>query len=274
MAILISPSKNAAAIPVVAFLAVVLLSASAFLPGLPLAGPAYAASQYVVISAEPASGDFPAGKVLVVGDSIVVPENSTVTLLGEDGSVVAIPGPVNVAVTEDALETSGETADKAEKNRSTLSKLATLLAGNQKSASSLGVSRGFNAKQEVKGLANPWVLSIHESAQGCVLNEPLRLGRSSPVKAISIEVEGENNDKVAQLNWPAGESVIELPEKFAPSAREIVVRAGGKSVLIDLNLIPDNVRPDDPMAVLGWMVEKGCDGQALAFTRLLVHQAQ
>ncbi|MEC9344442.1 MAG: hypothetical protein VYD64_11425, partial [Pseudomonadota bacterium] len=123
MALFLSPSK--AAFPVSAFLLVAGLVAAWIAPALPAA----AASQYVVISAEPSSGDFPAGRVLGVGDSVNVPGDTTVTLLGEDGSVVAIPGPAHVAVTEVALETTGETADNTEKNRNTLSKLATLLAG-------------------------------------------------------------------------------------------------------------------------------------------------
>ncbi|MCB1462713.1 MAG: hypothetical protein KDJ90_09900 [Nitratireductor sp.] len=271
MARIISPSKTAVAHAAVLFL---LVGCFALGGGRPFVEAANAASQYVVISSEPASDDFPAGKVLGVGDAIVVPENATLTLLGEDGSVVAIPGPAKVAVTEDALETTGETADQAEKNRSTLSKLATLLAGNRKNASSLGVSRGFNARLEVKGLANPWVLSIHESAQGCVLNEPIRLGRAKADKAISIEVEGEDKADKATLEWPEGEATIELPVKFKPDSKEILVRASGKTALINLNLVPEGINPDDPMAVLGWMVEEGCDSQALAFTRLLVHQAR
>ena len=236
--------------------------------------PADAASQYVVISTEPASNDFPPGKVLGVGDSLVVPENSTMTLLGEDGSVVAIPGPAKVTVTEEALETEGETAEEAEKNRSTLSKLAELLAGKRSSAESLGVSRGFNAKAQVKGLDDPWVLSIHESGQGCVQNEAIRLGRATFRDRISIKVAGDDDDAAAELDWLAGEASITLPSRISPRSKELEVRAGGKTVLIDLSLVPDDLDMDDPMSVLGWMVDEGCESQALAFTRLLVHQAQ
>ena len=271
MAMFLFPSKDGPARPgAVAGIVVALTLVCAPLFGVS----AHAASQYVIISAEPASGDFPAGKVLEVGDAIDVPEHATVTLLGEEGSVVAIPGPAKVAVTEDALETSGEAEDTAEKNRSTLSKLASLLSGGETASQSLGVSRGFNAKKQVKGLDDPWVLSIHDSALGCVQNEPLRLGRSSSKEAISIDVEGADAATTATLDWPAGESTIELPDKFSPSSDEIFVKANGKRVLIDLRLMPKDVNPDDPMAVLGWMVSEGCNGQALAFTRLLVHQAQ
>lgn len=271
MALFLFPSKDGPAKPgAVLMLVGALVMAFAML----FSGPARAASQYVVISAEPASDEFPAGKVLAVGDAILVPEHATVTLLGEDGSVVAIPGPAKVAVTEDALETSGETEDTAEKNRSTLSKLASLLSGGEKASQSLGVSRGFNAKKQVKGLDDPWVLSIHESALGCVRDQPIRLGRASSTDAISIKVEGEDEQTTATLEWPAGESTIDLPATFPAASDEIFVKAAGKRVLIDLKLMPEDINEDDPMAVLGWMVEEGCNGQALAFTRLLVHQAQ
>lgn len=241
------------------------------------AGQAWSASQYVVISVEgPVADIFPPGKVLVPGDRIELPEDASLTLLGEDGTVTAIPGPARVAVTEDAVEDDREAAEAAarqEKNRSTLSKLATLIAGQQRNSDSLGVSRGFDATGRARGLDDPWVLSIHKSAQGCIRDEPIRLGRSSDTRDIALVVRGDDVDHVARLQWKAGESVIDLPEAIPPTSRELLVKAEGKTVFIDLNLLPDDIAASDPMAVMGWMVDEGCDGQALAFARLLAVEA-
>lgn len=251
------------------------VAALAVLAGVALSGiPALAASQFVVISAEPVSDSFPPGKVLVPGDTIELPEGTSLTLLGEDGSVVAIPGPARIAVTEDAVETTEDAGAAKEKNRSTLSKLASLLAGEQRNADSLGVSRGFDAGEGANGLADPWVLSVHRSAQGCVRNEAIRLGRASDADAVSLTVRGDSVDAMAELEWKAGESVVQLPQTIPPTSDEILVKAGPKTVFIDLNLLPESVAEDDPMAVMGWMVQQGCDGQALAYARLLAHEAQ
>ena len=244
-----------------------------------LGPPAWAASQYVVIAAEGSVAEaFPPGKVLVPGDRIEVGDDSKLTLLGEDGTVTAIPGPAKVAVTEDSVrDDTGEAEDLAaeqERNRSTLEKLASLIAGEQRRADSLGVSRGFDAAGRAEGLDDPWVLSVHRTAQGCVRNEPIRLGRRSAAKAITLTVRGDDIDSVTEIEWPAGESVIDLPEKLGPTNAELLVKADGSTVFITLNRLPDDVRVHDPMAVMGWMVDQGCDGQAIAFARLLAAEAQ
>lgn len=260
MATFLYPSRLAAPL-----LAAVLIGAAPVLPVL-------AASQFVVIAAEPQSQAFSPGTVLVAGDTIELPAGASLTLLGEDGSVVAIPGPARIAVTEDAVESSEAEAQAQEKNRSTLSKLAGLLAGEKRNADSLGVSRGFDARGAGGGLADPWVVSVHRSAQGCVRNAPIRLGRASGDRRLTLTVRGDSVDAVAEIEWSAGQSVVELPATIPPTSDELLVKAGDRTVFIDLSMLPGDIDPEDPMAVMGWMVDQGCDGQALAFARSLTDE--
>lgn len=256
----------------------ILVAALALAGGIAVhAGPVWAASQYVVISADgPVAEAFPPGRVLVPGDRIELPGGSTLTLLGEDGTVTAIPGPASVGVTEDAIEQDNAATDAAElqeKNRSTLAKLASLIASENRASDSLGVSRAIASDGDAKGLDDPWVLSISRSAQGCIRDEPIRLGRGSDKADLSLTVKGDAVETVTELDWKAGQSVIALPDRIPPTTDELLVKVGSRTIFIDLNLLPDEVSADDPMAVLGWMVDEGCDGQALAFARLLAAEA-
>jgi len=256
----------------------ILAASMALMAGAVLCAPAHAASQYVVISAEGTkTGDFPPGKVFGVGDTIQLPEGALLTLLGEDGSVATIPGPAEVTVTEDEIAETGKSAEEVaaeqEKNRSTLSKLASILSGENRGSDSLGVSRGIGSDVKLVGLEDPWVVPAIRSAPGCVRNEAIRLGRTLDKLTISVSVQGDGADP-AVLDWNAGEKVLALPEAIAPSSDKIEVRTGGRSVVIDLSLAPEGIDLEDPMAVMGWMVEQGCDAQALAFAKLLARDAQ
>ena len=112
---------------------------------------ALAGSQYVVVAADPPAQAYAPGKVLNVDDTINIPEGTIVTLLGEDGSVNAIPGPASITVTEDSVETVGENSEPAkDERRSTMSKIADLLSGEQENADTLGVARSFGNRPKPK----------------------------------------------------------------------------------------------------------------------------
>ena len=246
------------------------ISLALFLVG----GTAQAGSQYVIVAAEPAGEDFQPGKVLNVDDTIVIPEGTVVTLLGEDGSVNAIPGPASITVTEDSVETegNGDTA-KQEEKRSTISKLADLLSGEQKNADSLGVARSFGNRPKPRGLDDPWVISVHSDGSGCIRGGEIKLGREKSTETLSVALIGDN-DAEEIVTWREGEADLVVPDNLPVENDEIFVKAGSQRALISLKSVPEAVNQQNPVEVLGWMLDSDCRGQALAFTRQLVLQAQ
>ncbi len=239
------------------------------------AAPSFAGSQYAIVSAEPPSDDFPPGKVLGVGDRLTVAAGSVVTLLGEDGSVAAIPGPADVVVTEDAVETSAP-ADKAaqEEKRSTLSKIAGLLAGEHKRNESLGVSRSFSGRPKPEGLDDPWVLSVHQSGPGCSRDGEIVLGRRDPKNAISLSVKVDDKPAAADIVWRSGEAKFALPAQMSIGASKLAVQADKDFASIEVKMLPQSVNQKNPLDVLGWFIASGCERQAVAFTRQLAREAQ
>ncbi|MEZ5870771.1 MAG: hypothetical protein R3D32_02790 [Nitratireductor sp.] len=236
--------------------------------------PASSQSQYVIIGAEPVSEEFKPGRVLKPVTELNIPGGTSVTLLGEDGSVHKIPGPAAITVTEDDISAATNDGEvKGEENRSTLAKIAGLLAGDVKNSDSLGVARNLGSSKDPKGLADPWVLSVHRSGQGCVKGDNIILGRANDATEVSFSAKaGESEEK--NFMWAKGDNQFVLPDALATESRELYLRITGTDVLIDLHKLPDEVDIANPMAVMGWMVEQGCEGQALAFARDLARKAE
>lgn len=236
---------------------------------------AFAGSQYVVVAADPPADEYSPGKVLNVDDTIDIPAGTVVTLLGEDGSVNAIPGPASITVTEDAVETVGENNEpgKAEK-RSTISKIADLLSGEQKNADTLGVARSFGNRPKPKGLDDPWVISIHGDGAGCVRNSEVKLGRKADKETLLIAIAGDDENKQVELTMREGVSEVVLPDTVPIEKGEIFIKAGSNRALVQLRSLPSEINAQNPVDLLGWMIASGCEGQAVAFTRQLVLEAQ
>lgn len=236
---------------------------------------ALAGSQYVVVAADPPADEYSPGKVLNVDDTIDIPAGTVVTLLGEDGSVNAIPGPASITVTEDSVETVGENSEpgKAEK-RSTMSKIADLLSGEQKNADTLGVARSFGNRPKPKGLDDPWVISIHADGEGCFRESEVKLGRKSDKEVLMIAIAGDDESKQVDVTMREGVSEVLLPSAVQIEKGEIFIKAGSSRALVSLHSLPNDINTQNPVDLLGWMIASGCEGQAVAFTRQLVIEAQ
>jgi hypothetical protein len=229
---------------------------------------ALAGSQYVIISTEPAAEGLAPGRVLKVDDSFDVPEGVTVTLLGEDGTVSAVPGPANITITDDGVGA----ADNGEK-RSAFAKVAGLLAGENKNAQSLGASRGVNDGSGEAPRIEPWAIPVDRDGNGCARAGEVLIGRDNARTAQSIALEAKG-ERLANLNWPQGESLLTLPGDKIAVLPEFEIRASGKATLVLLHRLPAEVSESDTLAVLGWMIDNGCDRQAVAFARSLAQAAK
>ncbi len=245
-------------------LAIILTVLAGFLGLVPAA---VAGSQYVIIATEPASAGLEPGRVLKLAETLAVPDGITVTLLGEDGTVSAIPGPANVTVTDD-----GVGAGPSEEKRSALSKLAGLLAGENKSAQSLGVARSVGDGSGDKAKTDPWAIPSERDGNGCARAGTVTIARENGrlAQAIAVDVAGKT---AAELTWPAGENLLALPQAVG-GAEEFEIRASGKRILVQLHRLPGEIAESDTLGVLGWMIDQGCDRQAIAFSRHLAQAAK
>lgn len=238
------------------------------------ARPAIAGSQYVIVASQPASDDFAAGRVLSPGETLVVPQGTVVTLLGDDGSINTIPGPAEVAITEEAVTTATPSASNDEANRSTLSKIAGLLSGERERAETLGVSRSLIEPPPPQGLGDPWTVSVHESAAGCIKNGELVLARRDGSNAINLALRIGGDEGARGIVWRQGEAKFAYDKQISPNDRELVIEADKDFAKVELHFMPDSIDLKNPVNVLGWMIENGCTRQAMALIHTLGGEAQ
>jgi hypothetical protein len=236
---------------------------------------AFAGSQYIVIKSEPVLDTFPLGKIFVVNDVLSVPDGATVTLLGEDGTVTAVPGPAQVLVTADAAPgAAAPDPAKLEQNRSTLSKIGSLLAGEQARTETLGVSRSIGSGNKPRGLDDPWALSADQSGAGCYRKDGVVLARKDEKAAAKVTLRVDGGTPVTGLVWQAGEATLPLPQPVPDGAKRLVLEVGSAFAAIDLHALPDEINEKDPLQLVGWMIEKGCARQAAAFLGQLAAEAK
>ena len=235
---------------------------------------AIAGSQYIVISAEPALEAFEPGTKFVVNDVLTVPEGATVTLLGEDGTVTAIPGPARVIVTEDAVEgAAAPDPQKVEAQRSTLAKLGELLAGDQPRSETLGVSRSLDNAKNASGLDDPWALSAEESGQGCFRDGAVTLARKDVLSTASVTYRYDGAAAAQEQVWPKGDAGLSLAQPVPENAKRLMLEMDKTFAAIDLHRLPPAIEATDTLGLLGWMLDSGCDRQARVLVRKLASDA-
>ncbi len=235
---------------------------------------AIAGTQYVIVGSEPASDEFPAGKVMAPGDTLVVPQGTAVTLLGDDGSVNTVPGPAEVAITEEAVTTGSRSATEGDASRTTISKIAGLLTGERERAETLGVSRSVPGKPSLKGLDDPWTISVHASGPGCIKDGEVVLARSDGSNAINLAFRTGESEGSRDIVWGSGESKFRLEKPVSPTEKKLVVEAGKEFANVELHMMPDAIDQKNPLDVIGWMIDKGCSRQAIAFVKSLGAEAR
>lgn len=249
-----------------AFLTLIATSAAIFMS----VWHAMAGSQYVILSAEPASEELSSGKLLVPNDIINVPAGTVVTLLGDDGSVNSISGPAAIIVTDDEFDFGRPRRETDSQERlSKLALIAGLLANERRRTDSIGGSRGAAEQSKLSGMDDPWAISIDESAPGCIRNHKLVLVRKWAGENVVFSIRLDDQDLVNGLVWSAGKTTYSLPVPLPPEAKALTVETNRTFVRIEIKKLPESTDFTNPVDMLGWMVSSGCKRQALEFARKL-----
>lgn len=229
-----------------------------------------AANQYVVVFSEPASTAFPIGKVIRINDTISVSLGTTITLLGDDGSINTVRGPASLVVVEEQITATEEVT----KNRSIFERISDLLIGSRSSSDSLGATRSARDKGTSNAFVNPWAISIHEHGPACVRPDRILLTRSLDLSEMPFTIIADKSKKAESFVWAKDASVFELPYPLVEQASEIIISAGLTVRFAKLNRLPADVDQTNVMSVLGWMLDNNCKAQAIIFARAIVEAPQ
>jgi len=220
-------------------------------------GEAEAAEEYVVIQAQPQTDLLAAGKKFSVGDLITIPKDTVVTLLGEDGSLTKITGPLTITVTPDSIEKTTPNDLTSRKAVGALSRISAFLLNSQSSVSTFG-----GARSVLGVLSDPWAIPIDSNTLGCYRDGVIGLHRSDARNQATISVRfGDQSDNYRFLLKP-NQTVAYLPPDFSGGRVMDTLNVEGDKGAIKLVELPKSIDSSDGLQVLSWMIEIGCLEQA------------
>lgn len=232
-------------------------------------GQAKAAEEYVVIQAQPQTDLLTAGKTFSLGDTINIPKNTVVTLLGEDGSVTRITGPIALEVTPDSIDRTRSRDLDARKDVSALSRISRFLLNSKSSESTVGGTRSVSGD-----LPDLWVIPIDNNAYGCFRDGVIGLFRVDVREDSTISVRLSDRSDSYRLFLKARQAVAYLPPGIAGGRLTADIIIEDNNTTIKLSEVPKSIDLSNKLQVLGWMIEAGCAKQAQNFLMELATKAK
>lgn len=215
-----------------------------------VSAPAMAADLFV-LSASGAS--YAEGDVIDSAANISLPSGASLTIMDENGVETTLTGPFDGAPAPSAAGGGGS---------NTMQLLKALVAKNKESDASLGAVR--SGGEELPPLPNAEVLSIHHAGHQCVKKGKIQFWRADASSAIKGKL--KIGSKKAKLPFKAGKHIVKVPSKAIKDGKTISIQTGAEPIDITVHYQPKDVAGKARTAA--WMVEQGCETQALALLGL------
>lgn len=206
----------------------------------------------VVLSAEGIA--LTPGDVIPADQPVDLSNGQAVSLIAPSGRIVDLTGPFSGLPMP-----GGQTRDV-----DVLDSLKGLIRERVADTGELGATRMARI-----ALPEPWVVDVNASGRRCLREgASVVLWRADANQELPVTLSTRQGAWKARAVWPADE-----PRLFAPSAipaedgdRLTVAFPGGQADL-DIAMLPASLSTD--AARLAWMIEVGCDDQAVALARRL-----
>jgi len=231
------------------------------------AGSAFAAENYVVISVNPDTDGLFVGKHYVPDDTIVIPPNVTISLLGEDGSVENLEGPASYVVTKEKLP-AGESESSREEDQGKLAVIGYLLASENRRIESVGGTRGAGGLPKPLNIADPWAIPVDTSGQGCLRDGKVLIWRRDATETLRFAIRVGDSQRDG-LVWHSSENIFDASSYVPDSAQSFTIERDLSASQMSLNRMPTSASPANPLDTAAWMARSGCKQQAFAFVRQL-----
>ena len=218
-----------------------LLAAGVLLTGASLA----VAAPWVVVTAERTS--YKSGALLDDKTPIKLGEGAQLTLLAEDGKTLKLAGPY--------AGVPGNSGDKGAQTNN-LTAIASLLQGHRQSTSTLGVMRSFGSDA-----ASPDPIEVDKSGEHCLISDPVVLLRDNIAKTEEIALVDEQGATLATFTWPARQAELSVPARYFEDGKRYRLQRGDRPVSLLVHKAATT--PNNPTALVAWMVKQGCEAQAM-----------
>ncbi|WP_349358131.1 hypothetical protein [Stappia sp.] len=214
------------------------------------------AADFVVAAASAVPETYAPGTELTADATLDLPAGARLTLIARDGRMITLTGPH-----QGPAATPGDGAAPGTPRGGLLSGLKGLLAGETARSSVLGAARA-----DAGDLPPPpglWHMSADSSGPRCARPESFLLWRREAAHAVSVTLRSDNA-RHADLVWPAGDNDLALPRDTLAGDGRLLVSLDGTMRDFQVALRPADLAGAAPGALLAWMIDKGCNRQALA----------
>jgi len=214
------------------------------------------AADYVVVAASAAPETYAPGTELAADATLDLPAGARLTLVARDGRMLTLTGPhAGPAATPE------DNAAPDTPRSGLLSGLKGLLVGDAARSSVLGAARA-----DAGDLPPPpgvWHMSADSSGPRCARPDAFLLWRREAGQDVSVTLRSETA-RHADLLWPAGDNELALPGDTLAQDGRLLVSLDGAMRDFQVALRPADLAGAAPGALLAWMIDKGCNRQALA----------
>jgi hypothetical protein len=200
------------------------------------------AANWIVMEAR--GGGFKIGQKINAEQVIALKEGERLTLIGPDGSKMALRGPFDASV----VSKSGASNDP--KNA-----LAALVANRAARTSTAGVIR---ASGQVETLPDPWLIDASRAGTRCIQQgASLVFWRPDASRHSRLTVSPADRSFKTEWDWPKGVDRLPVPVAARLQNQNLLrVELDGQEFAIGLVEIPSDI--DNPLIWVAWMTEKSC----------------
>ncbi len=179
---------------------------------------------------------------------LVLKDGERVTLIGPDGSKIALRGPFS----DVPLKKSASVSDPKQA-------LVALVAKRDARTSTAGVIRAGGAAAK---LPEPWLIDASRPGVRCIKQgaRPV-FWRPSASQATKLVVSPADRSFRTEFDWPKGSDRLQMPEASRFETQNLLrVELDGQEFAIGLIEVPNSI--DNPLVLFAWMTEKACMQQS------------
>ncbi len=176
------------------------------------------------------------------------------SLIGYNGFILNFVGPTTVTAAQVANPYAGKFFDPLRALADRLEKSGTLRS----------------ARAPGRTIDNPWHIDVSHPGQRCVLEKSqVMVWRDSVAPNQTLVIGPAGSSWFASLDWPNDSALMALGgEVRFDNDERVVVELDGVMNELTMHVIPRSV--STPAAQAAWMIQKGCEDQAVVIVRGLI----
>ena len=176
------------------------------------------------------------------------------SLVGYNGFILTFVGPTTVTANSVANPFGGKFLDP----------LRALVDRLQKSDSLRSV------RSTGRRIEDPWHIDVTRPGSRCILEQaPITVWRDTPSDKQTLVIGPSGASWFASMDWPSDSDLMALGgEVRFDNGERVMAELDGVISELTINVIPRSVT--SPAAQAAWMIEKGCEEQAVIIVRGLI----